>query len=228
MQMFVIFFLAGKLSFKTSQNHKRTRPGSVQRGAMLKGAKGCNMHTCTTAMTRASRSIIHLLSVAPPLLQILSCHVRLRNSDSSNMEVRLNIINFSSRAESFVSFLCGPFLKLLNQTYSIDIQCKEATRLWQPMSSIDKSPACTSSTTRNANEVHSFHISSMGTNLHPGFLQGGQRQNIPKAFQQTPENGRFQIAATNSRQIRCRNVARSKELKFFSQFAAEKRFAKKH
>ena len=160
MQMSVIFGLARKLSFKTSQNHKRTRPGSVQRGAMLKGAKGCNMHTCTTAMTRASRSIIHLLSVAPPLLQILSCHVRLRNSDSSNMEARLNIISFSSPAESFVSFLCGPFLKLLNQTYSIDIQCKEATRLWQPMSSIDKSPACTSSTTRGC-EVHSFHISSI-------------------------------------------------------------------
>lgn len=217
--MSVIFGLARKLSFKTSQNHKRTRPG-VQHG-VLKGAKGCNMHTCTTAMTRASRSIIHLLSVAPPLLQILSCHVRLRNSDSSHMEARLNIINFSSPAESFVSFLCGPFLKLLDQTYSIDIQCKEATRLWQPMSSIDKSPACTSSTTR-ACEVH-FHISSM-SNLHPGFLQGGQRQNIPKALQQTPQNGRFQIEHRFET-----NVAfRSKALKLFSQFAAEKRFAKKH
>lgn len=145
------------------------------------------MHTCTTAMTRASRSIIHLLGVAPPLLQILSCHVRLRNSDSSNMEARLNIINFNSPAESFVSFLCGPFLKLLDQTYSIDIQCKKATRLWQPMSSMDKSPACTSSTTRGC-EVHSFH-DKLPANLHPGFLQGGQRQNIPKAFQQTPEKG---------------------------------------
>ena len=178
--MSVIFGLARKLSFKTSQNHKRTRPGSVQHG-VLKGAKGCNMHTLYNGHdTRASRSIIHLLSVAPPLLQILSCHVRLRNSDSSNMEVRLNIINFSSPAESFVSFLCGPFLKLLDQTYSIDIQCKEATRLWQPMSSIDKSPACTSSTTRNAAKF-TFTFRQF-THLHPGFLQGGQRQNIPKAF----------------------------------------------